>query len=555
MAYLLFPGRHLLNTVFQERYLWETLPLPIKKMDFLGTPQMTVNDKISEIIFAVTSANQSNSRYNPVPFWARAIGLDRFAHQYKESLGTRYRIIGVPHYPPTDRYVELLLKEIREGTHDQLDLSPQNTIVLCSTPALVEVYQKHGFAVLPAEYNYESKKYSAKPPIEIIRAAFEKGVSLEDNQEFQQNVAKASVELWRDYPDIPATVERIWRDPLLTESGGLTQERNYSTYALEMGHSTLLELKYRDIKEAIVPGKIVDEGCADGALMVLLAIDFPDSDIIGIEITSEFMARCLERQRAGEFGGTFVHFHQRNLLDPIFEDNSIDSAICNSTTHEIWSYGNGAESLRGYFEKKFKQLRPGGRLIVRDVVGPENKAQEVRLRASRDDGLNDDVFKDLSATTELADHLKRFSTYARFKRFAEDFLADMRKSGRRGEETKIRYWEEVLDGIPYFVLRLKDAVEFMTRKDYLDNWHSELNEEFAFMSFSEWKKFAVAVGFRIIENPNEPAKSSRVYANPWIIENRFKGKTDLFVKNGDKLDPLDYPVTNMVLICEKPVRG
>jgi len=170
------------------------------------------------------------------------------------------------------------------------------------------------------------------------------------------------------------------------------------------------------------------------------------------------------------------------------------------------------------------------------------------------DGLNNDsdIFKDFSTAAKLADHLNQLSTFSRFKRFAEDFLADMRKSGRRGEETKIHYREEMLGGIPYFVLRLKDAVEFMTRKDYADNWHSELNEEFAFMSFSEWKRFAMSVGFRIVENSNEPATSSRVYANPWIIENRFKGKTDLFMKNGERLEPLEYPVTNMVLICEKP---
>ena len=31
-----------------------------------------------------------------------------------------------------------------------------------------------------------------------------------------------------------------------------------------------------------------------------------------------------ERQRAGEFGGAYVHFFHRNLFDRIFEPDSID---------------------------------------------------------------------------------------------------------------------------------------------------------------------------------------------------------------------------------------
>ena len=92
----------------------------------------------------------------------------------------------------------------------------------------------------------------------------------------------------------------------------------------------------RRAREALATG---DSGLADeaSALLVPIARDFPDSDLVGIEITGEFMARCIERQRAMEFGGTYVHFHQRNITEPVFEPASIDTTICNSTTHELWS--------------------------------------------------------------------------------------------------------------------------------------------------------------------------------------------------------------------------
>lgn len=549
MAYLLFPGRHLLNTAFQKKYLDKVLSLNVGEMDMIGKSALKKGEKVTEIIFAVTSANQSNSRYNPVPFWARVITIDRFARAFKQHFGISCRIIGIPHYPPTDQYVEVLLKEICENSHDRLDLTPENTLILCSTAPLIAMYQKKGFAVLPAEYDQKIGKLTADTPVDIVKRFSESKDGIESCKE---ELSEASYETWADFPEIPKTILRIWRDPLLTESGSLTTERNYSTYAVGMGRSDLINMKYHDIKDTIISGKIVDEGCADGALIVELARDFPDSDIIGIEITSEFMARCLERQRAGEFEGTFVHFHQRNLLNPIFDDNSIDSTICNSTTHEIWSYGKQVESLSGYIEKKFNQLRPKGRLIIRDVVGPEDKDREVWLWANSEDGENEEIFKEFDTSSELRVHLAKLSTNARFKRFAEEFLKEMRDSGRRGAETKVTYREEVLDGRAYFVLPLKYAVEFMSRKDYIDNWKSELNEEFTFFSFSDWKKFLKEHKFEIIENPNQVSQSSRVYTNKWIVDNRLKGKTEIFIKEGEGLIPMEYPPTNVVLVARKP---
>ena len=276
-----------------------------------------------------------------------------------------------------------------------------------------------------------------------------------------------------------------------------------------MSKPAVIDYKYDDIKNAVVSGRIVDEGCADGALMVKLAKDFPDSDIIGVDLVGEFIARCKERQRAGEFGGTFVHFYQRNLLNPIFEDESVDTVICNSTTHEIWSYGDGQKSLADYLKNKYKQLTFGGRLIIRDVVGPENENDTVYLWANKSDGVNENIFAQFEHQDELRVHLNTLSTNARFERFAKDFLSDMRKQGRRGHDSVINYKEETVDGQEYFVLNAKDASEFLSKKDYTDNWQSELNEEFAFMGFSKWKEFVSSFDF------------SRPYTNPWIVKNAF----------------------------------
>lgn len=537
--YLFFPGRHLLTTKFQEEYLWKILK------------ENEINNKITDIIFAVTSSNQENSRYNPLAFYLRALGLDRFSREFSEKLGVKNYIVPIPHLQNSTKFEEYILKETHEHSNGLLNLNPSNTLVLCSTVNIIERFEKLGFRILPAEFDRNTKKYIAKTPIEILKKVVEVGDDWLTNKEILDELSDATKKLWQDYPEIPDKIMRIWKDPLLTESGSLTETRDYSSYAYGMGKGDVIDYKYNDMSNFILPGKIADEGCADGSLIIRLAKDYPDSDIIGIEITSEFIARCKERQRAGEFGGTFVHVHQRNLMNKIFEDDSINTTLCNSTTHELWSYGDKDISLNQYLLMKYKQICENGRLIIRDVVGPEDKETEIHLWLNHDDGVNDDVYKKCDDTVTLGKHLASLSTYSRFLRFAEDFLSDMRTSGKRGADSKINFQTKEIEGQRYVVIKLKDAVEFFMKKDYVDNWRSELNEEFAFWSFSEWKKALSDAGFAVIENPNNLIKSSRDYVNPWIIENRLKGKVELFKMEDGKLNALPYPVNNMILVGEK----
>lgn len=549
MTILLFPGRHLLNTSFQASYLRSVLQMPLSALDFLDGSQPTAAEPIDQIVFAVTSSNQQHSRYNPIPFHVRAIGVDRFARSLEQAFPFRYRIVGVPHFAPTPRFAEFILKEIAEQSEGELSLTPQNGVVLCSTPAVFEQFQALGFAILPAEYG--AGEPPPLTPTALLRQIVDAGEQWMVSPPIRRHLHAATFDLWSDFPDVPRRVLRLWRDPLLNKEGSLTATRDYASYAFGMGHGDIIQLKYADIRDLIVPGKIVDEGCADGALLVCVAEDFPDSDLIGIEITGEFMARCQERQRAGQFGNTFVHFHQRNITQPVFEDDSIDTTLCNSTVHELYSYGDGAGSVHRYFADKFRQTRLGGRLIIRDVVGPENKEQQVYLLLAQDDGSNEEIFATFDTPQALAEHLSGLSTHARFRRFARDFRGN--GAGRAFDDGRsaFPYHELSVDGACYAVLSLRHAVEFMSKMDYVDNWESEMHEEFAFWSFSEWKAALTASGFRVLENPNAPNLGSRVYTNDWIVANRWQGRVALFHDDGGRLQPLPFPPTNIVLVGEK----
>ncbi len=277
-------------------------------------------------------------------------------------------------------------------------------------------------------------------------------------------------------------------------------------------------------------------------MLVEVSKVFRDSDLFGIDLSSEFASRFAERQRAGEFGGLYVHFFHRNLLDPIFDPASIDTTICNSTLHELWSYGEGERSVRHYLREKYRQLRPGGRLVIRDVVGPENGDTMIFLKCRRDDGT-DLTDHDLELRTDRpADWISGLSTRAKFLLFARDFRA-----AYRGDSPL--FFEIREDG---FITTLRNVAEFLTKKDYADNWQSEMNEEFCFWSFAHWKQVLRDTGFSIIEDAQHPQGSSRTYTNKWIVKHRYQEHLQLL-----NFDPkhagevVAWPPTNMILIGEK----
>ena len=537
MSYLLFPGRHLVNTRFQEDYLKRLLSMKPSELSGLVLGRYQLNALPTEIIFAITSANQANSRFNPIPFHVRAIGVDRFARDLRQRVPFRFRVVGIPHYGHTQNFAEFTVKEIANQSEQAIKLTPENCIVLCSTPEVIRLYQALGFAIASAE----AAEPDPKPvtPIEIIREIGSSGAEWAKAPLVKANLAASHWGLFEDFAEVPQRIVRLYQDPLTNQEGGLTETRNYSSYA--RGMNEIIRLKYLDIRAGIRPGRIVDEGCADGALLAEISRDFPDSDLFGIDLSAEFASRFQERQRAGEFGGAYVHFFHRNLLDRIFEPESIDTTICNSTLHELWSYGDGEKSVRRYLAEKFLQLRPGGRLIIRDVVGPEDSNQEVLLWCSDADGQN-------LSPAELASHpgreaawLQKLSTRSRFNLFARDFLGGKRPFP----------FTELLDKERLvFALTLRQAAEFLSKKDYADNWKSEMNEEFCFWSFPRWKSVLSEIGFAVCENPNETAVGSRVYTNSWITQHRYDGRVSLFDAAGHTVP---WPPTNLVLLAQKPM--
>jgi hypothetical protein len=103
---------------------------------------------------------------------------------------------------------------------------------------------------------------------------------------------------------------------------------------------------------------------------------------------------------------------------------------------------------------------------------------------------------------------------------------------------------ETINAKNYIVTTMRLAVEYITKKDYTDNWASEMHEEFAFWSFADWKQVLRRAGFTI-------NNASHRYTSEWIVKQRWQGKVALYRRAGDELIPLAFPPTTVVMIGEK----
>ncbi len=525
--YLLIPGRHQLLTSFQFDYLQNILKKDLYYQKDVNDKELNLNGSVNAIIFAVTSANHSNTRRNPLPFYLRAISVEGFGN----DLNVPTYIFGIDDVGTLPNFASYTLKRIKHDSELQFDLNPQNTIVICSTPVM-KMYQQLGFSILPAELkDLDTWSYHTKLPWDIVEYI----ANTEDwrNDNFvKTNTHRSSYKVWCRY-NLGDKVQLLFRDKMISGEGDLTETRDYNIYVRQMDE--IAEMKYQDTASYIQPGRIGDIGCAVGSWIKEANKEdrFRESDFYGIEVSRHLYEICMQRKYNGEFSNPFVFFSQRNAVTGlVFERNSMNSIHTSSLTHEIESYGSRTDLLQ-FIKNRYEELAPGGVWINRDVVGPYNKEKEVLLWLNQEDGIKESIYKEFADSHELSAHLSSLSTHTRFSWFAKDF--------RKKEGYKVQFEEVIVNNVPYIKLSMRTAAEFLSRKDYTDNWQSEMHETFCFWDFNEWSEQLREVGFKI--HPD-----SKAFTNSWIADNRWKDKAALFSFTGTELLREEFPVTTMFLI-------
>lgn len=502
--FVLFPGRHHLLTRFQADCL-----------------QRLADDGATTVVWAVTSANHETTKRNPVPFHRREAAIERF------SVLTGLRSVVVPIFDtaPTDAFAEVTLKSIAVATG--LDLTPADTLVACSTPEVAKLYERLGFAIAQVEADPELRTEPERPWDVLLRLAA-------GDDTWRKMAHPATIDVFDRYRLVD-TVRTVVNDPLVGDEGGLTATRDYRTYVEAFADAA--ERKWAAVRQHVRPGRIVDIGCGAGAVLELAdrEASLHESDLIGVEVARHLYQECVHKKAQGVFRNANVYFYQRNVLGgAIFADRSVDTTLTFALTHEIWSYGRQRESVLQFARRIHDHTAPGGVWINSDVCGPADRRRPVILRLTTDDGDNPaSPRRDLADLT--SEGVKRYvgglSTRARLDQFAADFA--------------FPFAYEALEDEGAVRLDLGSAMDYLTRKDYVDNWLSETREQFCGLDFAEWTDLLTEAGFEI-----DPA--SAAIRNDWVVDNRIAPVASLTDLDGR---PLDWPTTHLLTVARRPRNG
>lgn len=248
---------------------------------------------------------------------------------------------------------------------------------------------------------------------------------------------------------------------------------------------------------------LVDVGAGAGAVSAWAARQYPAASVIGIDV-SVTMLEIAKRRHHGQCN---LSFRQGNAGEAHAE-NAASIILC-SVLHEVYSYhGDTLAAVTKAVEAAWSSLRPGGRLIIRDFVKPQNGDQPVLLCHCRSDIVPGHDF--LS--------------------FARAFARPIRSRLRDGAP-----------GVFVYETDLASAYEYILRKNYHEMWHAELQERYGFWTATEARDLVQSVGFVVLH--------SEELSNPWLEQNSLWGKIALSDCSTGR--SLRLPAAQLLLVAEK----
>ncbi|PFG44144.1 methyltransferase family protein [Isoptericola jiangsuensis] len=517
VRHVLFPGRHHLVTRFQTEYLHRLLAGDLTDAD--GVPVECAEG--ADVVWAVTSATHSGTRRNPVPAHRREAMIERVA----ALEGLPSLVAPVADVPPSPRFARTVLASVELSTG--VAATPGDTVVACSTPAVVAMYADLGFRVVPVEDRADDGAGEPLRPWDVLEL-------LAAGDDRWRDLAHPEAVAYYDRYRLAAQVELVHADPTVSTEGDLTTTRDYRTYTAAFDDAS--DRKWDLVAPFVVPGRVVDLGCAAGGLLERAARDprLAESDLYGVDVSRHLVAEAEHRRAQGVFANPNVFFAQRNLLrSAVFPPASVSTTFTVALTHEISSYGAGRADLELLARRIFEHTAPGGVWVCSDVLGPEggDRLVHVALDGAGAGATATDL--DGLPTADVAAHVAALSPAERLVQFAHDFPA---LSGGACDVT----W--VADGVAELTLRA--AAEFLYTRDYTDSWLSECHERFCDMTWPDWVELLEGAGFSV-----DPV--SGPWRNEWLVENRLSVGAAL--RDAATGEPVAWPDTHVTFVARRPL--
>lgn len=132
------------------------------------------------------------------------------------------------------------------------------------------------------------------------------------------------------------------------------------------------------------PGHILEIGPGGGVVLDLLEERFPDSDVIGLDVSQMVIQALAERKKTEGHRWRVIQgdaFQLTEHMDP----SSLSTVVLCSLLHEIYSYVQWEgerfrlEPVRELLRAAWTCLEPGGRLVIRDGVMPPEGIRIIEL--------------------------------------------------------------------------------------------------------------------------------------------------------------------------------
>ena len=274
-------------------------------------------------------------------------------------------------------------------------------------------------------------------------------------------------------------------------------KKGFEVYTKGMEKSAIEKVK---IIPFVKEGNILEVGCGCGTVLELLSKSNPKSKIYGTDISDTMLQQSKER----EYTNNNVSIQKADAREQIFKEKSLDTIIFCSVLHEIYSYSSyNIKSIEDTIEKAYKMLKPNGRLIIRGGVKPEEKTIYMKFK-------KEDVEK-------------------KFYKFAKEF-----------GPYEIKYEKE--NGL--IKLKKHDAMEFLSKYLYDQNWDIEVKEKFGFLTKEDYLAMVGRKGFKIIKSGS--------YLIDFLRETYYEKDVELFeVDKNYFLTKTNYPDSTIIIIAEK----
>jgi ubiquinone/menaquinone biosynthesis C-methylase UbiE len=270
---------------------------------------------------------------------------------------------------------------------------------------------------------------------------------------------------------------------------------------------------------------IVDAGSGTGAVAELAAKYFRGTHVYALDISHELMDRA-------EGGRGLTQMVFGDAANQNFPDNSVDIKFFSTSGHEVESYG-GQGRMTTAVKTTYDELRPGGKLVIRDFAKPAGK-EPIYMQILSEGGVEDPA----EATDNGFLDYSLLSTKALFHRFHEEFAGG----------DAFDYEQVSRDGQEYIKVLPEWAHEFYLRKDYTANWRQEIREKYTYWTENQAEEILTNAGYTDIKVIPDPSD--------YIVQNRLKGKIALFDEDEQgQLQEIPFPATHMLVVGTKPAIG